>query len=335
MSKGLGIDIEEVSRFRDKLNDDHFLQLLFTEREIQYCRQKQDPAASFAGKFCAKEAMIKASAIALGMKEIEIIQEESGKLSVYIKGQKQDLISCSITHTGNYAAAVVLMDNLSGSSVQSLTPSPAALFPFSSDKMLAYLTISISVQKLQGFIQRFQKEKNINISIADLVSWVISRKLKQYPELNSVYTEKLHLYPEVNMGYFLNLGNGVKLGVIKNADSLSLSSFSKEIKNLALQYMRGTLKDYKAEECTFAITNLSFSGVPSLLSPVFTHQSIMISLGAEYDAVEILDGAVLPARKCNVSLSFDVRVADCQRIASFLKEIQQSLENLEKATDID
>ena len=331
MSKGIGIDIEEVSRFREKLNDNHFLGLLFTEREMQYCRQKQDPAASFAGKFCAKEAVIKASSFSLGMKEIEIIREDSGKLSVYIRGQKEESITCSISHTGEYAAAVVQIDNPSFSSVES----PTGLFPFSSDKTLAYLTLSISVQKLQRFIQRFQREKNITISIADLVSWVISKKLKEYQELNSVYTEKLYLYPEINMGYFLNLGNGVKLGIVKNADTLSLSSFSKEIKNLALQYVRGTLKDNKAEECTFAVTNLNFSGVPSLLSPVFTHQSIMVSLGAEYDAVEIVNGYVSPDRKLNLSLSFDVRVADCQRVASFLKEIQQRLESLEHAVDVD
>ena len=330
MIKGIGADVEEIARFREKLDDDHFLKLIFTEREIAYCREKQDPAASFAGKFCAKEAVVKAFGKRLQMKEIEIVTEDSGKPSVYIQGQKDETIQCSISHAGEYDFANVLIDNSSansGASVDSLKP--VVLFPFSSDKTLAYLTISISVKKLQLFLKQVQEEQKIAVSMADVVCWTLSQKLKQYPELNSVYREKVHIYPEINLGYFLNLGSGVKLGIIKNADSLSLSSLSKEIKILALQYVRGTLPERAAEESTFAVTNLGFSGVPSLLSPVFTHQSIMVSLGAEYDAVEIVNQIPLPDRKFNLSLSFDVRVADCQRVASFLKDVQQQLENLD------
>jgi phosphopantetheinyl transferase (holo-ACP synthase) len=41
-------------------NSAHFLSRNFTSSEIEYCRSRPDPSASFAGRWAAKEAVIKA-----------------------------------------------------------------------------------------------------------------------------------------------------------------------------------------------------------------------------------------------------------------------------------
>ncbi len=110
MIKGIGTDIESTERFKESYNDDHFIHLIFTEREKKYCLEKAEPWISFAGKFCAKEAVIKASHEKLGMKDIEIVNEANGKLSVYLKGVKSDNIKCSISHTQEYAMAFALWE---------------------------------------------------------------------------------------------------------------------------------------------------------------------------------------------------------------------------------
>jgi holo-[acyl-carrier protein] synthase len=105
----LGIDVEEVARFKELYQDDHFLRLIFTEKEISYCKQKKEPYVSFAGKFCAKEAVVKAFPCTIAMKDIEIVNNESGRPEVFIKGERKPEIQCSISHTVNTAVACVLM----------------------------------------------------------------------------------------------------------------------------------------------------------------------------------------------------------------------------------
>jgi phosphopantetheine--protein transferase-like protein len=59
---GLGIDIEDLSalpRTHD-FRKDEFYTMNFTSAEIAYCVLQPDPYASFAGLFCAKEAIVKA-----------------------------------------------------------------------------------------------------------------------------------------------------------------------------------------------------------------------------------------------------------------------------------
>lgn len=59
---GLGLDATEIHRVADLLEryGDRFMRRIFTEEEIAYCRRKHDSAPSFAARFAAKEAAMKA-----------------------------------------------------------------------------------------------------------------------------------------------------------------------------------------------------------------------------------------------------------------------------------
>jgi holo-[acyl-carrier protein] synthase len=59
---GIGIDILEVKRIKEIINkkDEIFLKRIFTESEINYCRSKKRLFESFAVRYSAKEAFIKA-----------------------------------------------------------------------------------------------------------------------------------------------------------------------------------------------------------------------------------------------------------------------------------
>jgi holo-[acyl-carrier protein] synthase len=59
---GIGIDATEISRIAESIErwGDRFVDRVFTAGEIAYCRRKRDSASSFAARFAAKEAAMKA-----------------------------------------------------------------------------------------------------------------------------------------------------------------------------------------------------------------------------------------------------------------------------------
>jgi len=59
---GTGLDATEIERVAEAIAryGDRFVQRVFTEGEIAYCRRKKDFASSFAARFAAKEAAMKA-----------------------------------------------------------------------------------------------------------------------------------------------------------------------------------------------------------------------------------------------------------------------------------
>src|SRR4029453_5793817 len=59
---GSGLDATEISRIAASIEryGDRFVRRVFTEEEIRYCRLRRNPADSFAARFAAKEAAMKA-----------------------------------------------------------------------------------------------------------------------------------------------------------------------------------------------------------------------------------------------------------------------------------
>ncbi|MBI2136179.1 4'-phosphopantetheinyl transferase superfamily protein [Candidatus Woesearchaeota archaeon] len=109
MVASIGIDIEKVARFKKICSDKNFMELVFTKNEIAYCNFRDKPYIHFAGRFCAKEAIIKAYPKKIHFKSIEICSLASGKLQVKIKKKINHKIMCSISHTDTLAIAFAVM----------------------------------------------------------------------------------------------------------------------------------------------------------------------------------------------------------------------------------
>ena len=59
---GLGLDATEIHRVAAAIDryGERFVRRVFTDGEIAYCRRKRDASSSFAARFAAKEAAMKA-----------------------------------------------------------------------------------------------------------------------------------------------------------------------------------------------------------------------------------------------------------------------------------
>jgi holo-[acyl-carrier protein] synthase len=101
----VGIDMESIHKM-PKVNDcrqEPFYTQNFSQVEISYCLLQPDPWQSFAGKFAAKEAVVKADNAYKGVpfSEIEITVDAAGKPSFRN-------FAISITHNDQYAVAVAV-----------------------------------------------------------------------------------------------------------------------------------------------------------------------------------------------------------------------------------
>jgi len=123
-----GIDLIEIERVK-KIIERHgnsFLRKVFTEKEIEYCNAKKSSGVqSIAARFSAKEAVLKALGTGLtqgiSLKDIEIINDFSGKPVVNLYGKAMEkyenlggfCIEISLTHCKDYAAAqaAILVNN--------------------------------------------------------------------------------------------------------------------------------------------------------------------------------------------------------------------------------
>src|SRR5438876_4004719 len=120
---GIGVDLVNIPRMRDVIDrwQDRFLQRVFTEAEIAYCRARRDPVPHFAARFAAKEAGMKAlgTGLRLGVKwrELEVLRERGQAPTLVLHGRSRELglarggrrMLLALTHEGDYALAQALL----------------------------------------------------------------------------------------------------------------------------------------------------------------------------------------------------------------------------------
>lgn len=124
MIAGIGTDIVEVDRVAASIEKGKgFRELVFTPLEIAYCEQQANKYQSYAARFAAKEAFLKALGTGFGyggvhFKEIEISNNEAGKPSIHLLGDAEQLytvrkirhISVSLSHVKTMATAFVIIE---------------------------------------------------------------------------------------------------------------------------------------------------------------------------------------------------------------------------------
>lgn len=120
-----GIDIVEVYRIAETMaRTPRFTQRVFTTAEREYCDAKGAAAAqSYAGRFAAKEAFLKALKTGWRGKitwhDIEIVNDSDGVPSLNISGEAANLVGklgaavahLSISHTSEHAVAHVILES--------------------------------------------------------------------------------------------------------------------------------------------------------------------------------------------------------------------------------
>ncbi len=123
MILGLGLDLVSIPRFERFVarRGERGLRRVFTPGELEYCRSLPAPAPSFAARFAAKEAFLKALGTGLAghcWTDVEVVRAESGEPSLQLHGAAAETVRrrgvtawhLSLTHTADLAGAVVVLE---------------------------------------------------------------------------------------------------------------------------------------------------------------------------------------------------------------------------------
>ncbi|KAJ3123590.1 3-oxoacyl-[acyl-carrier-protein] synthase [Physocladia obscura] len=128
-SYGVGIDVQLISEIN--IDNAIFIERNFTAAEISYCSASASPESSYAGKWAAKEAVIKAisslsttsspiwtKGSAAPLAEIEVLREEGkapvvkfhGGAKKIVKKAGVKTVKITISHSGSYAVAMAVAE---------------------------------------------------------------------------------------------------------------------------------------------------------------------------------------------------------------------------------
>ncbi len=114
-----GIDLVDFGRIEEMISrhGERFLERIFTAAEQAYAESNKNSVEKLAGRFAAKEAILKLVGTGwrgkIAWTDIEIVNNAAGQPEVTLVGEVEEIanrlgikhISISITHTANFAIA--------------------------------------------------------------------------------------------------------------------------------------------------------------------------------------------------------------------------------------
>lgn len=116
---GIGIDAVDIARMREVMTrTPKFTQRVFTDEEIAALADREDPTPSYAARFAAREAVMKALGVGLGafdLRDVSVERTSSGEPRLILRGRAEQLARerginkwfLSLTHTESVAMAMV------------------------------------------------------------------------------------------------------------------------------------------------------------------------------------------------------------------------------------
>ncbi len=122
MIQGIGVDVVDVARMKSILTEQGaaFIDRVFTDTEVTYCRAKANPEQHFAARFAAKEAVSKAMQTGWSgifrWKDVEVVNEPSGAPKILLYNAvalslEKSAVHLSLSHTENTVVALAVIES--------------------------------------------------------------------------------------------------------------------------------------------------------------------------------------------------------------------------------
>jgi pyruvate dehydrogenase E2 component (dihydrolipoamide acetyltransferase) len=191
-----------------------------------------------------------------------------------------------------------------------------------------YISMDIDMSAVSEARTNWKEKGASNVpSINDFILQACARALKDFPSLNSTFTEQgIKLHADISIGMAVALDEGLVVPVIRNADRLSLTDLAKQSRELADKAQKKKLFPLDYEGGTFTVSNLGMLGVDSFTAIINPPQCAILAVGRVAPRVVADDGMFAIKPVMTATLSADHRVVDGAIAARFLQEVKSLLE---------
>lgn len=191
-----------------------------------------------------------------------------------------------------------------------------------------YLTVDCELDALLKLRSQVNKdEENIKVSVNDFIIRAVAKSLRDVPAANASWAGNGILnYTDVDVSVAVASENGLITPIVKKADEKSLTTISKEMKDLAGRAREGKLAPHEFQGGGFTISNLGMFGIKTFSAIINPPQSCILAVGAGEQRAVVKNGELAIATVMSVTLSVDHRSVDGAVGAEFLAAFKKYIE---------
>lgn len=166
------------------------------------------------------------------------------------------------------------------------------------------------------------------VSVNDLLLRACALALRAVPEANASWIDgQIVQYDRVDVSVAVTIEDGLLTPVLRGADKLSLAGVAKATKELVAKARARKLTPEEMTGGTFSLSNLGMFQIDRFAAVINPPESMILAVGAARDVPVVKAGAVVPGKRCAVTLSCDHRVVDGALGAKWLMALRALVES--------
>lgn len=192
-----------------------------------------------------------------------------------------------------------------------------------------YLEADLDVEALAALREQLNQgvAPEEKVSFNDLLVRAAALSLRAVPESNASWIDgQVVVYDRVDVSIAVAIEDGLVTPVVRGADRLSVRALSRVAKDLAGRARARKLKPEEMQAGTFSVSNLGMFQIDRFAAVINPPESMILAVGAVRDVPVVKAGAVVPGKRCAVTLSCDHRVVDGALGARFLLALRKLVE---------
>jgi len=190
-----------------------------------------------------------------------------------------------------------------------------------------YLASEINVERAMAWLEKHNAAVPIGerVLFAALQLKAVACALRETPELNGFYQGgAFRPGTGMHLGVAVSLrGGGLVAPALHDVDKQSLADLMTGLKDLLRRARSGQVRSSEMADPTITVTNLGDLGVDTVFGVIYPPQVALVGIGRSTVKPWVTDGAIVPARIVQATLSADHRVSDGMRGARFLVELDR------------
>ena len=145
----------------------------------------------------------------------------------------------------------------------------------------------------------------------------VAKLLRENPKFTAFADgESIGFYDAVHLGVAIDLGEGLKVVVIRDADRLDAAGIGEQLAQLTLDYMEKKLGVEAVQGATFTVTDISGLDILYVEPLINGRQSAILAIGAD---------SAQEGYPMTLTVAFDHRVLNGREVGEFLQKLRRKI----------
>jgi pyruvate dehydrogenase E2 component (dihydrolipoamide acetyltransferase) len=192
-----------------------------------------------------------------------------------------------------------------------------------------YLEADLDVEALVALREQVNEGATAEekVSFNDLLVRASALALRAVPECNVSWVDgQIVVHDRADISIAVAIEDGLVTPVIRGADRLSVRAVARAAKDLIARARGRKLRPEEMQGGVFSVSNLGMFQVDRFAAVINPPESMILAVGSTRDVPVVRAGAIVPGKRCAVTLSCDHRVVDGAMGARFLQALRALVE---------